>query len=173
MNQREAQRLITVIRELADQPSAPLPAPAVPRRKDEAPLSAGEEAVVIRADEREALYQSFKARFIDEARTDPVLLQLMANQPEIVVEIQPRVVVLDGTSLKGRLARLVAAGWFGCIERTQSATRTELRRTGSDVNSGNLSVAFSDFVREGFLTRSGEAFVAAPGLKVSERRLEA
>jgi hypothetical protein len=172
MTKDDAETIIKCIRSLVDdgkarevvaqspdgaklvKPSAP---PMVPRGNDV---------------DLEKLYDAFKARLIDECRVDPILLQLLTQRPEIVVDVEPRVVTLDGSSLKGRIARQIAAGFFD-TPKTQGACRTELRRTGSDVNSGNLSTAFNDFVKDGYLTREGDAYVKAAGLKITQKELVA
>jgi hypothetical protein len=116
----------------------------------------------------EKLYTQIKHRLLDDLRVDPVFVQLLANVSEIVVELTPRVMTLDGDSLKGRVARLIAGGFFNEPKR-QGAARSELVRTGPDCNSGNLSRAMTEFVADGFLTRDGESFVKAPGVKVTEK----
>lgn len=122
--------------------------------------------------DEEALYQRFKQRFIDDAKTDPILLQLIAAQPEIVVGIEARVVELDGSTTRGRVARLMAAGWFNTARKT-GTVRTELARTGADPGGGGtLSDILGAYVRDGFLVREGEGYVFAPGVKVTEKRLE-
>lgn len=125
----------------------------------------------LNADQIDKLYRIFKARFIDEAQIDPVLVNLMMTRPEIIVDVARRMMNLDGTTLKGRIARLIAGGFFA-EPKTQGATRSELKRTGTDVNSGNLSTAFSDFVKDGFFERVGESFQAAAGVKITEKTLE-
>lgn len=162
MNQKEAETLIATIRGLVTTQAAGGALPATPS----APPA---KASLSRADEDE-LFQRLKARIIEDCRIDPILLQLLVSRPEIVIDVEPRVVTLEGGSLKGRIARLVAAGFFATA-KTQGACRAELRRTGSDVNSGNLSTAFNDFVRDGYLTREGDSYVCAPGLKVTEREV--
>lgn len=122
--------------------------------------------------DREKLYQWLKGRLLDDLRVDPVFVKLLANVPEMVVEIEPRVVTLDGNaSVKGRVAKLIAAGWFD-QSRTTGAARAELKRTGADPGGGsNLSTALGDFVRDGFLVRDGDAYAKAPGVKVTQREL--
>ena len=79
---------------------------------------------------------------------------------------------MDGSSLKGRVARLLAGGFFA-EAKTQGATRTELKRTGTDVNTGNLSKAFADFLSDGLLERGpSDTYQAAAGIKVTERTVE-
>jgi len=125
----------------------------------------------IDGDQLEAIYRELKNRLIDDLRTDPILLQLVAQRPEIILEIEPQVVTLDVKTLKGRCARLIAAGWFATARAT-SAVRRELARTGADPGGGgNLAQTLNDLVRDGFLTREGEGLLAAPGMKVSEKEI--
>lgn len=121
----------------------------------------------------EALYIQFKHRLIDDLRSDPVFVKLLAAQPEIVVEFEPRIVTLDATTMKGRLARLIADGWFA-TPRATGAARKEMARTGADPGGGGgLSDALSAFVKDGFLTRDGGDYVVAPGIKITQRDLSA
>lgn len=124
-------------------------------------------------DDFEALYQKIMRRLLEQLRVDPIFLRLLAAQPEVVVEIEPRQVTVDGSSLKGRIARLIVAGFFKEI-RKAGQVYSELKRTGTEPNSGNVSKALADFVADGLLTREGtEGFLVAPGLKVSEKVLTA
>lgn len=132
---------------------------------------AGEERTAFTDAEIEKLYQAFKTRLIDEARIDPILLQLLTTRPEIVVEVEPRVVTIDATKLKGRIARLIAQGWLA-ENRATSAVRYELARTGPDPGGGGrLSDTLGELLNEGFLVRAGDGWVRAPGVKVTERTL--
>lgn len=120
----------------------------------------------------EQLYTTIKNRIIDEARLDPILLQLLTVRPELVVEVEPRLVSVGGMSLKGRIARLMANGWLKTA-RKQNEIRVELTRTGTEPNSGQLSTTVNDYVADGFLTRDGDGYVLAPSVKVTERELRA
>lgn len=122
------------------------------------------------ADQFEALYTRLKNRLLEDLKVDPVFVRLLAQAPEIEVTIEPNVIELTGASLKGRIARLMAAGFFS-EPRTQGATRTELKRTGAEPNTGQLSTSFSEFVRDGFLVRDGNDYTLAPGVKVTEKRI--
>ena len=89
------------------------------------------------------------------------------------MEIEPRVVVLEANTVKGRVARLMAAGWFSST-RSTGACRTELKRSGADPGGGgNLSDVLGDYVKQGFLVRDGDGYLFSAGVKVSERPLEA
>lgn len=121
----------------------------------------------------ERMYHAFKNRLIDDARIDPILLQLLTTRPELVVEVEPRIVTLDAATLKGRVARLLAAGWFTNGARATSAVRKELARTGSDPGGGGtLGTVLGDYVKDGFLVREGEMYALAPGVKITEKELK-
>ncbi len=68
----------------------------------------------------DAIYAEIKRR----AQADPGILQLLAERPEIKVTVQRRVIVIDGASLKGRVARLLAEKFFD-EGATNSQTRSE------------------------------------------------
>ena len=182
MKKHEAERLIETIKGFIehDKGDAVPPVPVRPSQTPPkaAPPSTGGNGSAstphFAAGERfdkEALYQEFRARFIEDAKMDPVLLNLLLVQPEIIVEYERRVETIDGSSLRGRVARLVAQGFFG-EPRTNSAVDKELGRTGTRPNSGNLSTTLAGLVVAGFLVRSDEGVVAAPGVKVTEKQLE-
>lgn len=142
--------------------------------KSEQPIPAEPFAPIgkLSTDELERMYQMFKARFIDDARFDPVLLNLVMVQPEIIIGYERKVEQVDGATLKGRVARLVATGWIGTSPRATSAIRKELARTGSDPGGGGtLSDTLSALQRSGFLHRESDGWTAAPGVKISEREI--
>lgn len=177
MKQHEAEKLIETIRSFVDTAHVGVD---MAKGKDRTvayvePPKNGQAQPVgklqIDRDNLEAIYLEIKNRLIDDMRTDPILLKLVAAQPEILIELEPTVIEMEGTSLKGRIARLIGQG-FVDEQRKAGGIRAELARTGSDVNSGNLSRALSDFVREGLLTfEAGDTYRRAPGLKVTEKRL--
>lgn len=150
--------------------TAPAPAKGPADNRVETAADAGDYGI---APERlERLYQYIKNRIIDECRIDPILLELLTTRPEIIVSVEPRLVELRGDNLKGRVARLMAAGWFG-QQRATSSVRQELARTGSDpVGGGTLSDVLGNFVKDGFLIRVGGGYAFAPGVKVTERELK-
>ena len=56
----------------------------------------------------------------------------------------------------------------GASSLTQSATRSELKRTGPDVNQGNLWKILGGLVKDGFFTNeSGNLYRAVPGMKIN------
>lgn len=112
----------------------------------------------------EALYQTIKARLVDEA---PAIIRVLAQRPEIEVAVERKTLTVEGDSLKGRLARLIAGGFFD-EGRTQGATRAELKRTGPDVNQGSLWKTLAALQADGFVTKeSGENYRAVPDMKIN------
>lgn len=172
MNRREGERLIEVIRELmAETGSASVkgkgsePAPEqVETDKDGRPR--------LSAELLERVYQQFRNRMIDDLRADPVFVELLAARPEIEVLIEPRRIQIEASTTRGRVARLMASGWFKTTRAT-GAVRTELARTGPDPGGGGtLSDILAAYVKDGFLVREGTGYQAAPDLKVKEKVLE-
>lgn len=122
--------------------------------------------------EVEKMFQAFKARWIEEAAVDPVLLHLATTRPEMIVDVERRVVELNGgTDLKGRIARLLAQGFFKEPRRGAEINR-ELARTGTEAAGNRLSEALFWLVQAGFLVRDGLTYQAAAGVKVTERTIE-
>lgn len=118
--------------------------------------------------ELEQLYRQFKNRLIEECAIDPTLLHLLTTRPELVVEVERKELTLDGSTLRGRVARLIAGGWFD-ETRATAATRKELARTGSDPSgNNNLATALSQYRIDGFLVSEGDGWKRAPGIKVTE-----
>lgn len=182
MKKHEADRLIAVIKELAtDDPPTDRKAGTTPLKgrplDDNGAIefnpAPGTDRARIDAAQLERIYAEIKKRLLDELPSDPIFLQLLANRPELVLELQPRVVTLDSSTMKGRVAKLLADSWFKAV-RTTGATRKELARIGTDPGGGGaLSDALSAMVKDGFLTRDGDGYQRAPGVKITEKVLEA
>lgn len=123
-------------------------------------------------DAMEDVYQYVKKRFIDEAKIDPVLLNLIMVQPEIILEFERRVETLDGSSIRGRVAKLIATGFFATARAT-GAIRKELARLGNDPGGGGgLGEQLSNLAKAGFLLREGDGWLVAPGIKITSKQLE-
>jgi hypothetical protein len=180
MKRSDAEQLIALITKLAEPDGGKLDRPHQPYNAEQkaeiAKIAAATEFPgpnpSAAAVDFEVLYQKIKRRLLDDLKVDPVFVKLLATQPEIMVEIEPRVVEMEGSSLKGRIARLMAAGFFKDSKKS-GTVRGELARTGSDPGSGGrLSEALNEYVNTGFLTREGDGYTLAPGVKVSEKVLE-
>lgn len=151
-NSRLKDRISQLERSATQKPSATM---AVSAGQDNRPIAG--------IPDMDSIYSEVKRR----AAADAGLLRVLASQPEIEVSIERRTVELDGTSLKGRIARLIAQGFMD-QGVTQSATRSELKRTGPDVNAGNLSTTFAALLKDGFITlEGGNNYRAVKGMKVN------
>lgn len=91
---------------------------------------------------------------------------MLVKRPEISVKVERHTLELDGSTPRGRIARLVAAGFYD-QGATNSATRSELKRTGSDVNNANICRVLDELVSQGFLTREGSDYKRVPSAKVT------
>ncbi len=135
------------------------------------PLTVSLSSEVVDAADDVKRFERFKKWLLDDLREDPVFVRLLAQRPELVVEFTPRRVTLQGDTLRGRLARLIAQGWFATT-RAVGTCRTELKRTGADPGGGgNLADALNGFVKDGFLTRDGDGYILAPDVKITEKEL--
>ncbi len=114
------------------------------------------------ADE-EALYQRFKARLLKEA---PALLRVLAERPELEVAVEKAVIEADGKTLKGRLALLIADGFFG-EPRAGNAAYLELQRRGFSTAKPNVYREADKLAELGFLTKEEGGYRAVPGMKVN------
>jgi hypothetical protein len=116
-------------------------------------------------DNEEDLYQRFKARLMKDA---PGLLRVLATVPEIEVETEIKVIKTDGSSLSGRVALMIASGWFD-NPKSPADARRELKRTGTDPGS-NVNRELDRLRNAGFLTEEPEGFQVAPGMKKNIRK---
>jgi hypothetical protein len=114
----------------------------------------------------EALYQEFKRRLVSDAASDPVLLRVLAERPELRVEVERRTVEANGSILLGRLARLLADGFFD-TPRTGSAAYSELRRLAFPCAKPNVYREADKLATFGFLTKEGDGYRAVPGMTVN------
>lgn len=139
------------------------------------PVEAMPETVVRREDVRlassltgdeEAVYQRFKARLIQEAATEPAILKILTNRPELLVEVEKITVTADGNSLRGRVARLIANGFFDEVV-TASAAYTELVRQGFKCAKPGVYKECDNLAGMGLLTKEKAGYKVAPGAKVN------
>jgi hypothetical protein len=135
------------------------PAAREPRaadRRDAPAADAGDGAISA------GLYEAIKARLISEA--PEVLLKVVASRPELDVTVQRHVVEADGNSLRGRIAQLLAGGWFQDV-KTGHGTFLELKRLGFSTSKPNVYKECDKLAALGFLTKeSGGYRVVADAL---------
>lgn len=109
------------------------------------------------------IYNVIRSRLVREA---PQILTVLATKPEIRVEVERQTITVDGTTSKGRIAKLIAEGFYD-DGATNSGTRSELKRTGSDCNNATIGNILAEYQRQGFLTLEGDRYKAVPDMKVN------
>lgn len=179
MNQKDAQVLIETIKSLVTDVPASTPAKGNGRDVRPLPAPAASSSAPVTEDGRlpadqEKLYQYLKRRLLDDLAVDPVFLHLLALRPEIVLDVERKVINLDRGSLKGRAAFVIAAGFLTGVARAAADIKREMMKTGPDVHVGDLGKALRALRDDGILTdTTGDgSWTLAAGVKITERTLE-
>ena len=134
----------------------------VPR--DASPVGPG---IDFGVDFEEQLYQRFKERLIKE---EPVILKVLARKPQLVVEeAAPVTVTAEATTLRGRLALMIASGFFDTPKKAYAAF-VELERVSFKTSKPNVYTECKNLASMGFLTLEGEGYLIAPGAKANIKR---
>ncbi len=111
------------------------------------------------------------SRFLAWLRQTPEAIALIAAQPRIEVTIDRPTLELDGSTTKGRLARLLAEKFFANA-RTIEEMIAEFRRRGWMAATGRpvpLNLVLKDLCELGFLTMEPTGFQAVPEMQVRIR----
>lgn len=93
-------------------------------------------------------------------------LQVSAEKPELNITVQRKVIDVDGSTLKGRLAQLVAQGWFD-EAKTGNAAYIELQRLGFSTAKPNVYRELDKLAEWGFVTKEDSGFRAVCGMKIN------
>jgi len=112
----------------------------------------------------EAYYDAFKARLLREAASDPAILEVLVRRPEIQVRVEKRTIETSGDTLRGRLALLIAEGWFDTV-KAGNAAHLELQRRGAGSAKPNVYRELDKLATEGFVTKEDGGYLAVPGMK--------
>lgn len=99
--------------------------------------------------DEDALYARIRARLLKDA---PALMKILAVKPEINVAVTRDVIEVDGKTLRGRLARLIADGFFD-EARAGNAAFSELQRLGFSTAKPNVYRELDGLAALGFLTK--------------------
>lgn len=116
--------------------------------------------------DEEALYQRFKARLVREA---PSLLRVIATAPEIEIKEAREVVEIDGRSVRGGIAKLIARGFFD-EPRTGNTVFNELKRVGVSVAKPNAYRECDKLTTMGFLTKEEGGYRVVQDMKANIRQ---
>jgi hypothetical protein len=160
MSAENEARIIELLEEIKGKLDAGPPARSVP------PTDNGPPPAVPAGDE-DALYERILSRLRREA---PHVLKVLASRPELKIEVETVLIVADGSSLRGRIARMLQEGFFKDPGKNGSVVQTELTRRGFDCARPGVYKECDALAEMGFLTKeySGKnvSYVEVPDMKV-------
>jgi hypothetical protein len=106
---------------------------------------------------------------------DPVALRLFVAAPELEVITTPKIIKIDGESLRGSLALMIHQGFFNKDVTAKDVT-IYLKNIGRGTANSNLSRELKAFTKMGFLVMNGNtkgtSYKRAPRLKITTRSIE-
>lgn len=102
---------------------------------------------------------------IRRAKEDPEVLQVLARRPELRVMVEPKVLEMDESTLRGALALLIHRGFFQ-LPRNGHVVFKELQRLGRKMAKPNVYRELKALAEMGFLTAEADGYVATD-LKVT------
>lgn len=113
---------------------------------------------------QESMYQYVRDRLLKEA---PQALSIAKVTPEIEVTAQRQKIHLDTSTAEGRVAMLIADGFFDVI-RINAEVVKELAERGFPTRAPNVAKAFFSLTEKGFLVSKEKGrYRAVPGMKVN------
>jgi len=177
---RMASRVGPESREPGPPPAVKSPAPNSNRSSSSAPPAAAPAPHVVHSPTpasakgwdpmEEDQYQKWKTRLIAELRQEaPALLKVLGTSPELEVTIERKVVEINTSTLRGRLAQLVAEDFFA-EPQTGHKAFVELKRCGFATSKPNVYRELHGLAALGVVTVEGDGFRVAPGAKVRLKR---
>jgi hypothetical protein len=122
--------------------------------------------------DEDELYRRIKARLVKEA---PAILRVLTEKPELRVEVEIPTITVKGDTLRGRIGRLIAEGFYD-RGATSPGTQKELARRGKDPGVTNMARELNELAALGFLTieegqdersRPRKEYRAVDGMKVN------
>ncbi len=106
------------------------------------------------------------ARVIEQIRKDPVLIRLAVEKPAVEITVNRKVVTMDDSTIKGKIAKLLHEGWFA-QERNAAETHAEVVRRGMAPKTPQVRSweALNEFCSLGLLYRNDKQYTAAPDVE--------
>lgn len=117
--------------------------------------------------DNERLFQAIKARLIEELPSDPAVLRIVMARPELRVEVERHLITVDGQSLRGRIGRLIAEGFWDGKARTSSEVQSELSKRGRSPSNIELGNEMKALIEMGFFTKDNKWISLVPGMRVN------
>jgi hypothetical protein len=119
-------------------------------------------------------YDGIYRYIVDRAarEKEPALVGLLVQHPELMINVERKVISIDYETVPGAIAKLIADRFF---DQPHNGYQTflELQRRGRKCAKVTVNQALSQMAEMGFLTREEEGYRAAPGMKVTVKTLEA
>lgn len=112
------------------------------------------------------LYEYVRQRLIDDA---PHILKTLVKRPELVVEVTIEEIVIDGSTLRGRIAQLIADKWFDDSKRNVEVLN-KLAESGYKTAHPQVSMEMKALAQLGYIQITGEGYRAVPDMKIRIRR---
>lgn len=110
----------------------------------------------------DAIYAEVKRRLLQE----PAVLRIAVVKPEIEVAVTRRVIEATDATLYGRLAAMIAEGFFDDV-RAGNAAFVEMQRRGQPTAKPNVYRELDKLAQHGFLTKEEGGYRAVDGMKVN------
>ncbi|MBV9180212.1 MAG: ATP-binding protein [Acidobacteria bacterium] len=104
--------------------------------------------------------------------SDPQVLKVAVEAPEIELTVSRPVLEADNTSLRGRLAHLIADKFFDSAA-TGSAAWTELKRRGFPTSKPNVYNELDRLAKMGFFYKTNDGYQMVEGTKIRVRHVAA
>lgn len=109
----------------------------------------------------ETLYVYIRQR----AMTDPGILQILTEHPELAVKVTRVTIQTDHSTLRGRLALMLSKKFFDQPRKGQAAY-DELQRIGFKCAKPNVYRELDALAGLGFVVREEDGYQAVPGMKI-------
>lgn len=100
------------------------------------------------------------------AKSEPTLLKVLAQYPELQISVQRRVIESNADTLRGLLALMLKEGFFDDPRNGNQAFQ-EVQRRGRPTAKPNVYRECDGLAQLGFLTKEEGAYKAVPGMKIS------
>lgn len=111
----------------------------------------------------DSLYQYIRRR----AQEDPTVLQILAQKPEIEVTVERVMVSVNGGTLRGRLAQMLAEGYFDQPKNGNTAFVELREHRGIPVAKPNVYRELDKLTEMGFLLKESAGYQSVEGMKVN------
>lgn len=116
------------------------------------------------------LWAAIKTRALEEA---PQILELLIERPELRVRVERNVLEVQGDTLRGRMGRLMLAGFFDGEARTSVHVFEELNRRGWGTAQPNVTKELGELTAMGFFNRDNKWYRLAAGVKITGKTIQA